>query len=291
MTRTETSFENISTWNVTGAHISGNGPKQAFRLLQNTKTGDEAHDHWLTVVQAYSNSRLTYEKDKLIALAGLVEHFQRTTNDKYCAGLWRNNLPLQLAWHSQSSTEVSSVSRSNRAPSWSWLANNEPVTFPSRAELQGYDVQDLIQEVECDVKQIDSRDGDILEGYLQMKAALTHLSSGGADADLQLTTPLTTPFMPSGSLTCNFDCNLGATNDSEFFFLPLFSVLFKMTVKDEFDNTGIIQGLILRPSASDKTGFIRCGQAVLSVQVTELFAGIDSYMRGTRSVEQAIKLW
>lgn len=86
---------------------------------------------WGNIVKAYSETLLTEEQDKLIALAGIATHFQALMKDEYIAGLWRKGLERQLLW---------SVKRSNvncaeripeptraihyRAPSWSWASVN-----------------------------------------------------------------------------------------------------------------------------------------------------------------------
>lgn len=292
-TRPQISVNKVDVWNRPGAQVSGNGPKQAFRLLQDTKSTHEANDHWLTVVQAYSQSHLTYHKDKLIALSGLVEHFQHITKDRYHAGLWHENIALQLAWHRRRDNDSipPSSARTNRAPSWSWLSYNEPVTFLSRAELRGYNVQDLIRDVNSHLKHADSDDGDILKGYLRLTAVLTPLSET-EEKGLQLAKPLLPPFVPEyGLFHCNFDCRpADEVDDIEYFFLPLFSVLFQMTAEDTFDNTGIIQGVIVR-LVPEYGAYVRCGQAVLSVRVTEPFKGIESYMRGTKTEQQVVKMY
>jgi hypothetical protein len=54
---------------------------------------------WERLVKAYCTLKVTRGEDKLPALAGLAAAFDaRTENNDYIAGVWRQNLPRQLAW-------------------------------------------------------------------------------------------------------------------------------------------------------------------------------------------------
>lgn len=82
--------------------------------------------HWNEMVEQYSQRNLTFEKDKLVAIAGIAETIQRQTNDEYYAGMWRENLEFQLFWKVTSGGRLSPP----RAPSWSWAAVDAPCWFP-----------------------------------------------------------------------------------------------------------------------------------------------------------------
>jgi len=86
----------------------------------------------LDIVKEYTSRRLTKKKDKLVALAGIAEHFElvwqaMNLQTRYVAGLWTHHFPYTLLWivnEPQSLPEVS------RGPSWSWAAVNSPVDVP-----------------------------------------------------------------------------------------------------------------------------------------------------------------
>ena len=79
-------------------------------------------DGWLDIVSQYSILKLTNERDRLPALAGLASRIaSRLRVSTYIAGLWSQDLPRALCWKIKSSRQKSRpVSFS--APSWSWAS-------------------------------------------------------------------------------------------------------------------------------------------------------------------------
>lgn len=75
---------------------------------------------WQAVTSVYSDMLLTYETDRLVALAGLAQRFKDFVGGEYAAGLWRNWLPLLLTWQSYFIT--ARRPKVYRAPTWSWAA-------------------------------------------------------------------------------------------------------------------------------------------------------------------------
>jgi hypothetical protein len=53
---------------------------------------------WSRVVAEYSKCELTFEEDKLVAVAGVAKAIGQLVGDKYYAGLWRSELAWQLNW-------------------------------------------------------------------------------------------------------------------------------------------------------------------------------------------------
>jgi hypothetical protein len=53
---------------------------------------------WDETVSAYTKCGLTKEQDKLIAISGIADYFEKKMKDDYLAGLWRSVLPYQLLW-------------------------------------------------------------------------------------------------------------------------------------------------------------------------------------------------
>ena len=47
---------------------------------------------WSRIVEEYSGCILTYQKDKLIALARIAENIRRQTRDEYYVGMWCEEL-------------------------------------------------------------------------------------------------------------------------------------------------------------------------------------------------------
>jgi hypothetical protein len=80
---------------------------------------------WRDVVKDYSTRLMTNEGDKLSAIAGIVAYFEGVMNDVYLAGLWTRHLMQELSWHVYNAKRPAKA----RAPSWSWMALDGPVTF------------------------------------------------------------------------------------------------------------------------------------------------------------------
>ena len=83
----------------------------------------ENYKNWQRLVECYSTCKVTKEEDKLIAVSGIAKHFQSALGSEYLAGLWRENLPIELIWRVGSAESVSVQQLSTyRAPSWSWAS-------------------------------------------------------------------------------------------------------------------------------------------------------------------------
>lgn len=109
---------------------------------------------WFKAVNLYSGTKLTYAADRLIAISGVAKSIKTKAEDSYIAGLWREELELQLCWEvdvgtslprNHNTTSSSPLRYSNvnvgctwkesflgrgeqilpyRAPSWSWAASD-----------------------------------------------------------------------------------------------------------------------------------------------------------------------
>ncbi|KAK2603120.1 hypothetical protein N8I77_009600 [Diaporthe amygdali] len=89
---------------------------------------DEIYDTWDMLCQSYSEKKLSFVGDKVVALSGLAQEFQAMLpEDTYVAGMWRSLLPQSLLWRS---ADASGRIDSDKyiAPSWSWLSIDGPVS-------------------------------------------------------------------------------------------------------------------------------------------------------------------
>jgi len=81
------------------------------------------------IVKQYPRGRLTFQKDKLVALSGVARRIGSRTGDQYLAGLWRTDLELQLLWAVD--PDFSPIGSNIRElaglgfPSWSWASTTE----------------------------------------------------------------------------------------------------------------------------------------------------------------------
>ena len=77
---------------------------------------------WKTVVQAYTNCDLTFNKDKLIALWGIAKLFRDAEGGEYGNGLWEKSLEDQLAWRVAECKGPSTRNEDQSIPTWSWAS-------------------------------------------------------------------------------------------------------------------------------------------------------------------------
>ncbi|KAJ4991693.1 heterokaryon incompatibility protein [Stagonosporopsis vannaccii] len=97
---------------------------RSFRQTEPENSSKE----WYEVVQAYSRLQITYESDKLPALAAVAEKMSHLRkNDTYLAGLWRNTLLQDLQWRNTFRTSGGRCKAN--APTWSWASVRGYVIF------------------------------------------------------------------------------------------------------------------------------------------------------------------
>jgi len=95
--------------------------------------GDKCVDHkidWQKTVTEYTMLRLTYESDRLLAIAAIVDRMLRLqrVDDVYIAGLWKNSILSDLPWV----TTTNKPRPARMAPSWSWAsAQSSAVSWAS----------------------------------------------------------------------------------------------------------------------------------------------------------------
>ncbi|MCJ1449377.1 MAG: hypothetical protein MMC23_009897 [Stictis urceolatum] len=118
------------------------------------------------------------EQDKLIAIAGLAERFQKLMgDDRYLAGLWESSFVESLVWvvlptESEMHGRWPRRSKTWRAPSWSWACLDADVQFPMKEDEE---VIHLIQILETHVRQASkSPTGPVSDAYIRLSG---HLAS------------------------------------------------------------------------------------------------------------------
>jgi len=80
---------------------------------------------WHSLVQRYSRTSLTYESDRIDAIAGIVGQMYGTMNgrNQYLAGLWRETLFEDMLWYCARETPTSGRPvTSPSEPTWSWMS-------------------------------------------------------------------------------------------------------------------------------------------------------------------------
>jgi hypothetical protein len=115
------------------------------QTIRNTETlrkmplADRLRD-WTKVIEQYMRLELTYETDRLPAIAGVAELYQRLYGGSYIAGHWFEDMKRQLCWFQQqrARTDVDSPRRpnANKVPTWSWVAATELLEWDIATEDQ-----------------------------------------------------------------------------------------------------------------------------------------------------------
>jgi hypothetical protein len=125
---------------------SGYGPKKSikkaeamrpFTLEQGGDLGDErvvieysqrweAHRQWKDIVDDCTNRNLTFGTDKLVSISALAKRFGSANfRTEYLAGLWNQDLAVQLLWSParlQLKSRPTTRQTEYRAPTWSWAS-------------------------------------------------------------------------------------------------------------------------------------------------------------------------
>jgi hypothetical protein len=131
-------------------------------------------------VENYSKSKLTFGKDKLVAISGVAKQMLKMWKghpEDYLAGLWRDILCTQLLWLT---TPPSKNSREEvkpsyyRAPSWSWASVDLPVNYKwTRVINQSLH---LVQVLDLHMTPLDHLCTSILSDYIRLRRPLCRLT-------------------------------------------------------------------------------------------------------------------
>ncbi|RYP13168.1 hypothetical protein DL767_010861 [Monosporascus sp. MG133] len=72
---------------------------QSTEFVEDVGTGMFSFSHcWYEIVESYTRSTLTYSKDKLRAISGLVQQIESATKFDYVAGLWKQHIVTDMLW-------------------------------------------------------------------------------------------------------------------------------------------------------------------------------------------------
>jgi hypothetical protein len=138
------------------------------------------YDRWYDIVREYTSRNLTVATDILPALSGLARAFQNLLSDKYCAGLWANDILRGLMWtRRQPEPEVTSrllqqcKPRDYNVPSWSWasiLGQMVTYVYPATDEYVFMEEQARVLELTTSPRS-DDNFGQTKGGYLMIEGS------------------------------------------------------------------------------------------------------------------------
>jgi hypothetical protein len=112
--------------------------EQITLFKDNLISSKDLYDYWGSLVYDYGHRSVTFDKDRLPAIAGLARMIGEALQDQYLAGLWKGDLQRGLVWSSRNGHDKLSRGleihlrnirqRNYVAPSWSWAACLSVVT-------------------------------------------------------------------------------------------------------------------------------------------------------------------
>jgi len=152
---------------------------QEYHSLRNQvlNPSSAAYSSWSEVVRLYSQGKLTFPSDKLVAISGMASEMRHRglASGRFLAGLWEAELPRSLLWIRGDMYEVAYENRRPlryRAPSWSWASLDCPIdnhwTIPDHRREVNLAV---VQDIRVDATNSDGT-GQVLGGYLSIHGPL-----------------------------------------------------------------------------------------------------------------------
>jgi hypothetical protein len=102
-----------------------------------SKKHEDALQLWSYIVTEYTARDLTYDADRLIAIAAVAKTLFRALDSSYIAGHWTCNT-LGLLWYPNESTHCRrpKQDQNSRVPSWSWASvEGSPILFDNASAM------------------------------------------------------------------------------------------------------------------------------------------------------------
>lgn len=123
---------------------------------------------WNLFLWGYTHCQITYKKDTLVALAGIVQRVSQALEDKLVAGLWQTRFIQQLCWYTSRPDDIDEPSQDNKpwfAPTWSWVSVDDDVIQGGPATLvEGREVAELV-ELTVHARQ----SGELTDGFAKIR--------------------------------------------------------------------------------------------------------------------------
>lgn len=119
---------------------------------------------WKSIIEDYSHRDLSFQEDRLPALAGIAEQLQGIWGT-YVAGFWKNCMIAHLGWRRVERARAMQVSEPYIAPTWSWASFPGPIKV---ATVNRADAEIL----DCTLDPLSSEAplGQLRGGYLRIRA-------------------------------------------------------------------------------------------------------------------------
>ncbi|PQE18317.1 heterokaryon incompatibility protein [Rutstroemia sp. NJR-2017a WRK4] len=249
---------------------SGNVPKTSLGYSPPTKgiLDEQLARWWHRIMEDYSDCMLSYPSDKLIAIAGIAELFQKLTGDQFVAGLWKSSILETLTWRlAHTSRGIAKRPASYRAPTWSWASLNEAVTpllIAGRNGSLGLDT--LTYRATVLDLHIENKDhnplSEILCASITLRAPAVRHKCDKLDPFPELMR-INAMYHSCQTFKCvlQFDTqeDFDVTSD-EIVLLPIRTMATKMWTPVAYFKNASLQGLVLRPIVGRPGEYTRVGR-------------------------------
>jgi len=126
--------------------------------------------YWMSVVENYTKCDLTFQTDKLVALAGVARQVQMLLPSEYFAGIWKSHLPWGLLWKVNGSRAHEYI-----APSWSWASVKGRITYALRPTHASWRfMRDLLTIIKTEISLASESNlfGQITGGFLRVRGKM-----------------------------------------------------------------------------------------------------------------------
>lgn len=114
----------------------------------------QARRAWRKAVIDYSSRNLTHADDKLPAISGIASRFAARSGLPYIAGLWSENIILDLVWFRNPQLHPVPLPHDYVAPSFSWASINTMVSYRFDTSHQARDLDWVPCSTICDIESV-----------------------------------------------------------------------------------------------------------------------------------------
>lgn len=150
-------------------------------LINGGSDARQPYNAWYFWVEQLSTRNLTRDTDKLPSMGGLARVVEKTTGDRYVAGLWLNDILFGLVcWSSEYNYVLEGIDYISmpktplsgyQAPSWSWASTDGRIKMLDRGEHPDLDDKENAVIKKVDIAQLGGDEmGKVKNGKIWIKS-------------------------------------------------------------------------------------------------------------------------
>ena len=246
---------------------------------------------WDAIIELYTALRISFDSDKLPAVAGLASSVSivepGAPGDGYLAGLWQSSLPAYFLWKT-TKNELSRALPTRPegrliAPTWSWASIRGKISLAScQHNYNSDDYLTVLQEAV--VTDLDGyRFGQVIDGYVKLLGPLASVcwtANPNTHSSLELKTGKITQIFPQefGSHV-PVSVTPDSSSDSEIFFNTAVDCTPSIGRSECIDTTSEDQVLTLLPIVGVKKRIAYESETVIGLVLIPARHGTGKYER------------